>query len=66
MKKLLDAASAYIWKLRYAREFHRRTKLEWYLCWQSADAMLNDCFDGNVSEMTPDDAVSEELSNWND
>lgn len=66
MINLINGASAKVWKMRYAFEFHRRTGFAWTESWAAAGSSLEDMLEGDFTEMEPADAVSEELSCWTD
>lgn len=52
-----------IWKARYAIKMHKKSNLSWIMCWQDADAMLEN-YNGDTSEPVRD-AVNESLYAWN-
>jgi len=58
--------SEYWWKIRYTLEIHRRTRMCWKHCWQSAGAMWCSIQDGHLNDDGPIEMVSVELSYWED
>ncbi len=52
---------AFFWKLQYAINIRRRAELPWLMAWECASTSWEDWKDMPLS---PEDAVTEELSCW--
>jgi hypothetical protein len=55
------AVKRLLWKLRFTRLLRKRTRLNWRLCWQCANAALHDTLNGDFEEATPEDMVDDEI-----
>lgn len=56
--------SKLLWKLRYALNIGGRTGMRFGLCWDCAETAWTDSDFGR--DMTPSEAVDEELACWGD
>ena len=52
------------WRVRYVAWFYKRMHWKPTRVWEMADIALKEMLSNDPDEMTPRDAVDEEISNW--